>query len=219
MLLLRTCHSSGRSFSADAGGYVWDLTLGAVNKPVEFDPSPVCGNGLHGLAWGGQSSSDLLHVNDPEAVGVVFETPDELVVSLDNDTKSKVPIATVRFVGSLREAATFLAQQTGRTVHFATATAGNDGTATAGHDGTATAGDRGTATAGNAGTATAGNDGTATAGYAGTATAGDRGTIQIKYWDAKEQRYRIAIGYVGENGIEAGKKYRLSATNEFEVAA
>ncbi len=103
-----------------------------------------------------------------------------------------------------------------------TATAGDDGTATAGDDGTATAGYRGTATAGNGGTATAGDRGTATAGIDGTATAGDYGTatagnrgtataglqgiLGIKWWDGN--RYRVAIGYVGEDGILPNVAYQ-----------
>ena len=86
-----------------------------------------------------------------------------------------------------------------------TATAGDWGTATAGDRGTATAGDSGTATAGDWGTATAGDWGTATAGDSGTATAGYRGMVQVKWWDG--ERYRIATGYVGEDGIEANTAY------------
>jgi len=67
--------------------------------------------------------------------------------------------------------------------------------------GTATAGDGGTATAGDGGTATAGNEGTATAGDEGTATAGDGGEIRIRWWDGRASRYRVAVGYVGEDGI------------------
>jgi hypothetical protein len=95
-----------------------------------------------------------------------------------------------------------------------TATAGDGGTATAGYRGTATAGDYGTATAGDGGTATAGYRGTATAGYRGTATAGNGGTatagdggiLSLRWFDGN--RYRIATFYVGEDGIEAGAKYR-----------
>jgi hypothetical protein len=90
-----------------------------------------------------------------------------------------------------------------------TASAGDRGTATAGYRGTATAGDRGTATAGDDGTATAGDRGTATAGYRGTATAGDDAIIAVKYWDGS--RYRLAVGYTGEDGIERGKAYRVNA--------
>ncbi|MFL5350844.1 MAG: hypothetical protein ACJ8AT_39245, partial [Hyalangium sp.] len=82
---------------------------------------------------------------------------------------------------------------------------------TAGDSGTATAGDSGTATAGDSGTATAGDSGTATAGYRGTATAGDSGTVQIRWWDGAVERWRIVTGYIGEDGLEPGVKYRLDA--------
>ncbi|KDB80850.1 putative ice nucleation protein [Bordetella bronchiseptica CARE970018BB] len=96
-----------------------------------------------------------------------------------------------------------------------TATAGNYGTATAGESGTATAGNYGTATAGNYGTATAGNYGTATAGNYGTATAGEKGELRIQWWDAKAERYRTVLGYVGEDGIKADTKYRLDDNHKF----
>ena len=67
------------------------------------------------------------------------------------------------------------------------------------------------------GTVTAGDYGTATAGYGGTVTAGEGGILQIKAWDAL--RYRIIIGYVGENGLVAGTKYKLDEHAQFvEVA-
>lgn len=50
---------------------------------------------------------------------------------------------------------------------------------------------------------------TATAGYKGTATAGDEGILTFKYWDEKAQRARIHVAYVGEDGIEPKKPYRL----------
>ena len=55
--------------------------------------------------------------------------------------------------------------------------------------------------------------GTATAGYGGTATAGTRGTLMIKWWDGN--RYRVAIAYVGEDGIEANTAYRLDDQQQF----
>jgi hypothetical protein len=98
-----------------------------------------------------------------------------------------------------------------------TASAGYRGTASAGYRGTASAGDLGTASAGYRGTASAGYRGTASAGDLGTASAGDRGTasagkeglLVIRYWDDKASRWRIAVGYPGENGVEAGKTYRV----------
>lgn len=48
--------------------------------------------------------------------------------------------------------------------------------------------------------------GTATAGYRGTATAGERGILSLRWFDG--QRYRIAIFYVGEDGIEVNVPYK-----------
>ena len=56
------------------------------------------------------------------------------------------------------------------------------------------------------GTATAGDYGIATAGYRGSATAGEFGRVQITWFDG---RRRLAVGYVGENGIEAGVAYKV----------
>ena len=100
-----------------------------------------------------------------------------------------------------------------------TSTSGDGGTSTSGYRGTSTSGVGGTATAGVGGTATAGVGGTATAGVGGTATAGVGGTIQIKWWDAKTERYRITTGYVGEDGIEANTKYHLVDTKFVRVNA
>ena len=95
-----------------------------------------------------------------------------------------------------------------------TATAGYYGTAKAGPYGTAKAGDRGTATAGDRGNATAGYHGTATAGNHGTATAGELGRLQIEY--IVDRRRRLAVAYVGENGILAGVRYGLDSFGNFQ---
>jgi len=49
----------------------------------------------------------------------------------------------------------------------------------------------------------------------GTATAGDNGVLVLSCWDGN--RRRIVVGYVGEDGIEAGKKYRLDSSHKFEA--
>ena len=56
---------------------------------------------------------------------------------------------------------------------------------------------------------------TATAGNSGTATAGRNGVLAIAWWDDAAQRRRVAIGYVGENGIEPATRYRLDAKGNF----
>ena len=88
-----------------------------------------------------------------------------------------------------------------------TASVSDGGTASAGDGGIASAGEDGAASAGDYGTARAGDRGTASAGYGGTASAGDRGTVMISWFDGN--RSRIAVGYVGEGGIEPNTPYRV----------
>jgi len=89
------------------------------------------------------------------------------------------------------------------------ATADDWGVATAGRCGTAKAGRYGTATAGPYGTAVVGDEGIAMAGKYGTAAAGYGGTVVVHYLDEDTGRMRLAVGYVGESGIEANRAYRV----------
>ncbi len=88
-----------------------------------------------------------------------------------------------------------------------TSTSGDGGTSTSGYGGTSTSGDYGTSTSGNGGTSTSGDGGTSTSGYGGTSTSGYGGEIRIRWWCGSTQRYRLAVGYVGEDGIEADVAY------------
>jgi|GEM_PF-1972053 len=47
------------------------------------------------------------------------------------------------------------------------------------------------------------------AGPNSTAAAGTNGTIALTWWDAEAKRFRVVVGYVGEDGIEAGVFYRV----------
>ena len=238
-LMLRTCtrQSDGRLTSYD--GFEWP-SLGPVECPDadpayplrHWDPTPECGNGLHGFLRG--CGDGGLASWGADAVWLVVEIFASDVVNLNG--KVKVPRGRVLHAGK-REDALALMRSLGHLddghiggtatagdggtatagYMMGTATAGDGGTATAGDRGTATAGDGGTATAGYMGTATAGDRGTATAGYMGTATAGDRGTVIIAWWDAKSDRMRRAVGYIGEDGLEPRKKYNLQDAKFVEV--
>ena len=209
--LLKTVKADGTA----RGGFRWTLDEGAEVVAPDWDPTPVCGGGLHGLL-NGAGNGGLINWST-DAVWIVAEIPDDETV-VDLDGKVKVRRCIVRHVGDKTSAPVFLAAR-GHTegVVAGTATAGDSGTATAGDYGTATAGDDGTATAGYAGTATAGNRGTATAGVAGTATAGnygtatagERGTIIIAWWDSELGRRRWVVGEVGIDGIVADTPYRV----------
>ena len=246
VLVLRTCQ---KDMSSWKGTFTWPAS-GHVECP-DWDPEPICGNGLHGLLWGTGDGALLDWSSD--AKWLVVEVLASDIVKIGE--KVKFPKGNVIFCGSQLEATKMIyAEGTGAPAGFAamgivglhldvghhetaivgykgvatagsqgSATAGDSGTATAGAEGTATAGDCGTATAGaegratagDYGTATAGSQGSATAGYKGTATAGNHGTISIKWWDENAERYRLATGYIGENGLEPNTAYKLADEGKF----
>jgi hypothetical protein len=104
-----------------------------------------------------------------------------------------------------------------------TLTGGDRSTLTGGYDSTLTGGDRSTLTGGGGSTLTGGDYSTLAGGYGSTLTGGDYSTLtggdrstltggdystlSIKWHDGR--RYRIAIGYVGEDGIKANVPYRV----------
>jgi hypothetical protein len=193
VLILRTCSADLTSYA----GFRWPAS-GPVEAP-DWNPAPVCGGGLHGLLWG-EGSVSYMDLSEG-AKWLVFRASAEEVThgAGDMQDKCKARRGVVEFCGNRDGAVAYLLANgaAGRAVVFGTATAGYRGTATAGYGGTATAGD----------------EGTATAGYRGTATAGDGGEIRIRYWDGK--RYRTRIGYIGEDGLEPNKKYRLNGDAKF----
>jgi hypothetical protein len=229
MLVLRTSGEDGIS----SNGFKWPRS-GHV-EAIDWNNAPNCGGGLHGLPrgcgdgslmdWSESATSQVVKVNTAQGY---FEF----------EGKCKFASGDVVYFGELSDAIAFIALHypdlpivgklatagdngTATAGYRGTATAGNRGTATAGYKGTATAGYYGTATAGYYGTATAGlegtaiagDNGTATAGFRGTATAGDKGIINIKYYDGS--RYRLVIGYIGENGLLPNTPYLLDNDHNF----
>ena len=201
-LVLRCCRADMTSY----GGFVWKKK-GVVKAP-DWKKNRDCRNGLHGWlsgqghydAWSA-SSDDLWSASSDDLWMVVAVKTKDII---DLNGKVKFPAARVLYVGK-REIATGLivAHCPASKVIYGTVTAGDYGTATAGYGGTVTAGDYGIATAGEG----------------GTATAGEGGILQINAWDSKALRYRIIIGYVGENGLVAGTQYKLDEHAQFvEVA-
>jgi hypothetical protein len=198
-LFLRTVNAVGRAY----GGFQWPMEANAVVTAPDWEQTAECGAGLHGLL-NGEGDSGYLSWSD-DAVWQVVEAGE----SIDLGGKHKFRTCILRAVSDRKSVTDWLiAQRHGAVVHGATATAGNGGTATAGY--------RGTATAGNGGTATAGDCGTATAGYRGTAMAGNYGEIRIRWHDGV--RYRLAVGYVGEGGIEPDVAYRCDDSGKLVAA-
>ena len=173
-LVLRTV---AKNMTSHEGKFTWP-TSGPVSCP-DWDPTPGCGGGLHGLAWGEGSSMALPTIGNRR--WLVVEVPTSAIVRFDG--KCKFPSGDVVHCGDQKSATDYLLNHApaGTVCHYATVTAGDGGTATAGAYGTATAGDHGKATAGYYGMAIAGDSGTATADTNGTATAGVYGTATARH--------------------------------------
>ena len=90
------------------------------------------------------------------------------------------------------------------------AEAGYNGKAIADAGGKAIAGEHGFAKVGYRGVAMVGRYGTAMAGLEGTALAGEHGVILIEWYDRSTSRYRLAVGHVGEDGIQAHVAYKVA---------
>jgi len=56
----------------------------------------------------------------------------------------------------------------------------------------------------------------ASIGDGGVVMAGELGCIIACYWSRRESRYRAVVGYVGEDGIKPGVRYRLNGDHKFE---
>ena len=201
------------------GGFLWPRS-GLVEAP-DWDPAPACGGGLHG-ALNGEGAGDLFSYH-PDAVWVVAELPEDGPV-VDLYGKVKVPRCSVIFAGSRLEATDLIRELHPESLGVigayvtsgdrGTSTSGDRGTSTSGYEGTSTSGYEGTSTSGHLGTSTSGYRGTSTSGHLGTSTSGYEGTLVIKYFDGN--RYRLKVGYVGENGIKPNAPYRLNEKHEFE---
>jgi hypothetical protein len=184
VLVLRTCAADMSSHN----GFKWP-TKGPV-KCDDWNPVRACGSGLHGFLWG-EGDGSLASFNESAKWLVVEVLASEVV---DLQQKVKFPRGTVVFCGSRLDATKYIAERAPNTVKAIVG-------------GTSTSGDGGTSTSGDGGTSTSGVGGTSTSGVWGTSTSGVGGEIRIRWWNDKTNRYRTAVGYIGEDGLVAGVAY------------
>jgi len=201
-LAIRTVNKDGTSYN----GFVWPSEIGAIVTCPDWDSAAECGNGLHGLLdgigdWGLTARDDALW----QVVGVLRSE----CVDIDGG-KVKFPRCRVEYVGGFAQAMQMAQKATvSKLLEMAkgnTATGYSGHAAATGYSGHAAAtGDSGHAAAtGKYGIA-------ASLGYAGTAHAGETGGIFLAYWNDNFELVHVFASRVGENGIEAGKTYRLDA--------
>ena len=215
VLVMRTCKPDMTSHN----GFGWPKS-GHV-ECSDWTATPECGQGLHGFLWGEGDGS--LANWDSDAVWLVVEVNADCVVEIPTG-KVKFQSGTVVHCGTRETATTFVREHAAgaRSIVGGTSTSGDRGTSTSGYGGTSTSGYGGTSTSGDGGTSTSGSWGTSTSGDRGTSTSGDRGTSTSGYGGTSKTgsvgivvcrwydgaRYRLTVGYVGEDGIKPDAFYR-----------
>ena len=207
-LLLRTV---SKDMTSHGGTFTWKKA--GLVECKDWDPRPVCGGGLHGLERG--IGDGLLLDWSESAMWLVFKAKKSETVQI-NSAKSKARRAWVIFCGAKAEAIQFLIDNgadASKIIGGQATASGDRCQATAsGYYGQATAsGDRGQATASGDSGQAIGKAGAshvlAIAGLYGQAEADDKGVIAIKHWDAKAKRWRLIVGYIGEDDIEPRVRY------------
>jgi len=165
--LLRTCDKDLKSH----GGFQWPSS-GLVSAP-DWDPTPECGKGLHGLL-SGEGNGSLLNTQDADAKWMVIAAVKSEVVQIDR--KVKVPRAYVVFVGSKKDATDMIVKLCpGSACVFATVTSGESGHSTSGDFGHSISGYSGHSISGEYGHSISGEYGHSISGYGGHSTSGNDG--------------------------------------------
>jgi hypothetical protein len=130
-LFLRTTDKDGKSH----GGFQWPLEVGAIVTAPDWDATPKCGNGLHGLLNG---EGEVSHLSDtPDAIWWIVEADD----AIDLGGKHKFQSCKVVSFGRREEVTPQLRKMTGGAVHYLTETGGDYATLTGGDGATLTGGD------------------------------------------------------------------------------
>ena len=93
-LFLRSSGPNGES----RGGFRWPTEAGAMVVAPDWNPEPVCGHGLHGLAYGLGDWALMRSPGDPAALWLVCEAI--LSERVDLGDKIKVPRCRVVYVGT-----------------------------------------------------------------------------------------------------------------------
>ena len=194
-LIIRTVNADMTSH----GGFLWPKS-GPVECP-DWMPTAKCGNGLHGLIWG--VGNWALLSNAPDAIWIVAEI-DEWI---DIDGKVKFPRCDVIYCGDMTEALVRVLCNSSSPVSDR-ASGYSSTAASSGNYSKA-------ASSGNYSKAASSGDNTIAmaAGLNCIVKSGENGCFSTVWFDGT--RNRIAVGYVGENGIKPNTPYRLNSSGEF----
>jgi hypothetical protein len=195
-LLLKTVNADMTAH----GGFVWPRS-GEV-RAEEWSPEPVCGGGLHGALHGCGDGS--LFDWSEYAVWIVFEAIGEVV---EFGGKAKCAAGTVLYAGDRKTATDMILAECGPVPCIGAFIVVGDWATVSGCDwATVSGGDCATVSGGDWATVSGGDCATVSGGDWATVSGGDRAILSVKWYDGN--RYRVAVAYVGEDGIEPNVKYR-----------
>ena len=191
--VLRTCKADGTSY----GGFKWPSEVGSIVKCNDWKPAAECGNGLHGLldGWGNYR----LLSDDADAIWQIVEVDRDKCVEIND--KVKFESCKLIYSGNMAAAMTMICDYQ---IKIMLAKIANNCTTN-------------TASGDNSQLAASGNISIVVcSGLNGIVSAGENGCIALTWWDSTCERYRLEVGYVGENGIKPNVNYRLNVFNKFE---
>ena len=197
-LVLRTADRNGRAY----GGFQWPIVTGAYIECPDWKATVECGNGFHGYIDGLGSRGQLS--TDADALWYVVEVVRAECILIDGD-KSKFPRCRVKYVGSFGGALALLPLKMVEGIFAQTkATTGyRSAAATTGYSSAAT---------------TTGKHSIAAALGPNSIASAVAGAVVLSEWDSDWNLIAVAAFMVGQNGIEAGKAYRLIGGKPVEAA-
>ncbi len=202
VLVLRTCAKDGSS----THDFEWPMS-----GPVEardWKPTKECGNGLHGWLWG--SGDWSLKVRGDDILWLVVEVEAKSIVDLGGKVKFPRGNVSANFA-AWNDAMAFIRSRrpTDETTNVATGYSGHaSATGDSGH--ASATGDYGHASA-------TGYSGWAIGGYGSYVKADKNGALTALWFDQKANRPRVAVAYVGEDGIKANTWYEVKDGKFVEV--
>ena len=230
-LVIRTCNADmTSSYKRVENGeivpskpFVWPDS-GPVEAP-DWDPSPErdCGGGLHGLLDGVGNYSLLSGAWDAKWQIVEVEREECIV----NSNKVRFKKGNVIYTGDMACAMTRISdwwirlaiKQIKEDTKSPTSSGDSSRNASSGnYSQNASSGDssRNASSGGySINVATGRKSICVAAGLYSRAQAGEDGCIALAWWDSKSERYRMAVGYAGENGIKRDTLYGVDHEGNF----
>ena len=219
VLILRTCNKDLKSYK----GFQWPKE-GPVSAP-DFNPSPECGHGLHGLLEG-QGDWGLLDWS-VSAKALIVETDRSQLIELGGKVKFQSGI--VKRVATIAALlceflcnAAKIKKEVSDLQKATSSTAAVDENSHSSSDPSsqlAASGDSSQLAASGYSSKLAASGRSSLvigASHGCVARAADGGTLVLTRWVDKEKRWRVSVAYIGENGIKADTDYKLNDAGEFE---